>query len=618
MVRKECVSDTNLNLNVIIDENFIRSADERLICNCGYDEIDYIEEIMDNNTKNEIRKIDPSYLRNRYDRLGCSMCNMKDSKNCLSGKKEDDKDENIKEKVYQMYDNPNNEDEKEDKNSEKNKEINQNGDVYVENNCKTIEKEESESKGFVEISNSTVDHTTNVIENFRTNIEYLQENEEDSIKIAIKKTIDNKEHKKDEFLKEASLVEVIIETTESSSKDDVDFPKYSGSSDEIYKSEMFESHEICDNESNELSSSIINKIKEQFQTLKLVNDLKELGYEHDSFSTQIEEDSGESIAIRPNASSDYLDNEDSDNIINEYEEEMGEFKIIKNDMNDKDYIFASSNDNLRNRILSQNKIQMKVNRFHLEDSSHIGKISTECINTIELQEESEKSNNLSLFYETKERLNKRECLKIETPNTKKFIIDSQNTQMNIEDCYKINDLRTSILIGKIEKRGGNNKYQDNYFQLRGNNFICYNGSKLRSSNDRRPIQQNYDLYLEESPEFFYTKKYILNILECRLFLVKNDTLRKNIISRMLLVCLRPEDDLIEITHEIHDIKETCGEFDIYLNSINGITKITLPVLEFALQHNDAIYFYRVKEITNFLKWIIALGVRQGKFRTPSY
>lgn len=264
-----------------------------------------------------------------------------------------------------------------------------------------------------------------------------------------------------------------------------------------------------------------------------------------------------------------------------------------------------------------NKLPTKVNRYKVNMYSNSKKNSSNSNvsirkPTIEVKEKTKEELKQEVF-EIAEQIAYDKGQKSDTnlKTVERFVLDKPILTHNIDECLQIDDLKTANLIGRIHKKGGNRKYQNNLFHIKKGFFVCYNSKKYKISEINQPDIINFEMINPDDTEYFMKPKYIFLIKHLKIFLVINGHL-KQWFSKLRSFCVENEQNLIEITNKnIENIIETTDGFKVVLSSatITGSMYIEVPLLEFALQYGDGYYFYRPNSTNSFLRWIFAIKNR---------
>lgn len=194
---------------------------------------------------------------------------------------------------------------------------------------------------------------------------------------------------------------------------------------------------------------------------------------------------------------------------------------------------------------------------------------------------------------------------------RKFVVDQEERYLKIEEVIKLNDLKYRNLMGKIYKKGGNGKYQYNWFTLKKNFFTCYNGKGIKANSDTFPSDRDWDFKDPEDETLFFKRKYTIDLLNAGIYLVKQP---------VYMGCIRwgsnPDEDLIDITEDTKIIRITPvkNHFLISLKKNLVKTEIKMSTLDFALKANGETYFYRSEDMDGFLGWMVAFAFRQGRIK----
>lgn len=194
---------------------------------------------------------------------------------------------------------------------------------------------------------------------------------------------------------------------------------------------------------------------------------------------------------------------------------------------------------------------------------------------------------------------------------RKFVIDQEEKYLAIEGVIKLNDLKYKNLIGKVYKKGGNGRYQYNWFTLRQSFFTCYEGKGYKAMASSAASERDGDLQDPENSTQFFKRKYTIDLLSAKVYLAPQP---------VRMGCIRwgsaSEDDLIDITEKTKVIRVTPvkNHFIVSLKKNLVKTEVKMRTLDFALQSNGETYFYRTRDIDGFLGWLVAFAFRQGRIK----
>lgn len=194
---------------------------------------------------------------------------------------------------------------------------------------------------------------------------------------------------------------------------------------------------------------------------------------------------------------------------------------------------------------------------------------------------------------------------------RRFVIGTEDVQIKMKDVFTLHDFKSKVIVGELYKRGNNGYYKKNWFLLRENFFTCFNGKKIRCLPGTMPQERLGDIEHPEDPLYFLTRKYTLDLFNCRLMLSKS---RKR---RDIFTCysetIPAEADLVDITDlVIFSIQECVTGYKIVLKREGSHAEVTLNCLNFCIKSNDGYRFYKMETIDEFLKWIIAFKFRLGQ------
>lgn len=201
-----------------------------------------------------------------------------------------------------------------------------------------------------------------------------------------------------------------------------------------------------------------------------------------------------------------------------------------------------------------------------------------------------------------------------SPNhVKRFIVTSKIQVYKMKDIVAINDLKTSVIRDQIHKKGRNSNFQYNWMQLRDSIFTIYNG-KIEELSDKFK-EDNGDLICPDNENMFLTRKYTIDVKNFQIHIMLNTEFRNSFLAR--LNCRRRNCQTIDISDKnIKSILPFGKEYKVIIKNEQSECIYIIPFLEFALVKGDEIYSYRVDSINAFLKWILAIELRQGKVKWP--
>lgn len=206
------------------------------------------------------------------------------------------------------------------------------------------------------------------------------------------------------------------------------------------------------------------------------------------------------------------------------------------------------------------------------------------------------------------------CTAEKIPNQiKRFVIPGKIPIFKINDIIAINDLKMSIIRDKIHKRGRNDKFQYNWIQLKDTFLTCYNGN-LNDFNDTFK-EANGDLTCPDDQSVFLTRKYMIDLREYQIHIGSNVELKNGIFSYFGV--RRSCSKTVDISDKnIKNVMPYGKEYRIVIKDGQSETMYYIPFLEFGLVKGNEIYSYRVENINTYLKWILAIKLRQGKVGWP--
>lgn len=194
---------------------------------------------------------------------------------------------------------------------------------------------------------------------------------------------------------------------------------------------------------------------------------------------------------------------------------------------------------------------------------------------------------------------------------RKFVIETDNIVIHMNDVLKLTDLRNRTIIGKLSKRSTKGYYTENWVTLRENLFSCYNSKFNKITSTTIPNERNGDIENPEDPNTFLTRKYSIDILQSRLYLCKKKG--KSGFFTCYSEDIPAETDLVDITNlVIHSIDESSFGYKVSLQKDNYRAEITLNCLNFGIKTNDGYRFFKLNNVGEFLKWIIAFKFRLGQ------
>lgn len=194
---------------------------------------------------------------------------------------------------------------------------------------------------------------------------------------------------------------------------------------------------------------------------------------------------------------------------------------------------------------------------------------------------------------------------------RRFYFGSSGSLANIETCLRINDLRYSTLYGKMYMKEGKGRYKSHWFQLNGPNLSCFGNKKHPISQFHVPNEVAGDIIHPEENDYFLIRKLALNIFESRVYLVKNKATCLGAFKCSLF--FQDEfPELLDITEsKIVNVGKS-GKYYVIDISSENLTTVSIPALEFALENAGAYVFFKVADPDVFIRWLIALSFRQGR------
>lgn len=194
---------------------------------------------------------------------------------------------------------------------------------------------------------------------------------------------------------------------------------------------------------------------------------------------------------------------------------------------------------------------------------------------------------------------------------RKFVIETDNIVIPMANVLKLTDLRNRTIIGKLSKRSTKGYYTENWVTLRENLFSCYNSQLNKITSTIIPNERNGDIENPEDPSTFLTRKYSIDLLQSRIYLCKKKG--KSGIFTCYSENIPAETDLVDITNlVIYSIDETTFGYKVSLQKDNYRAEIILNCLNFGIKTNDGYRFFRLDNVGEFLKWIIAFKFRLGQ------
>ncbi|KAG0440733.1 hypothetical protein DMUE_1527 [Dictyocoela muelleri] len=330
------------------------------------------------------------------------------------------------------------------------------------------------------------------------------------------------------------------------------------------------------------------------------------------------------------------------------EDHKDDFKVVQtflpNNQADSSiikYDFPSKNLYSRNffeNISTLNKPKIKINKFKVNSNEKIVKTG-KFINYSKLKG---KDLRFEIIEEAEKRLNRKDTFH------NKIVIDKKPVVF-IDESYKFSDLK-GVLIGQLKKKGRNGVFKENWFCMKDAKLTCFNGKENKltqnlenrnlitgHNNDNERLENRFNhlyqalnvnlanniinshlnenitdnddiLICPTNPSCYLTQKYTLNLKDCRIYLVKN---------RYNFFCREIDNELFDITDfNIKNVIHEGKNYEIFLKNNNVEMNFKIPILEFALSSHGVYYYYRPKDITSFLKWMISIYHRMGKINIP--
>lgn len=199
----------------------------------------------------------------------------------------------------------------------------------------------------------------------------------------------------------------------------------------------------------------------------------------------------------------------------------------------------------------------------------------------------------------------------------RYVVSEKEKIRMMKDVVSINDMKFNIIYDKVYKKGNNNMYQKNWFRLKDSTLTCYNGKSYEVSSESIPNEQEGDIVHPENQGRYLTRKYVIELKKCMLLISLSETMTSSFFNRMNCRSRR-EMNYIDLTGR--NIRQVCrlgNEYKIITKDSDGKEHShVVPFLEFAVQHNENLYILKFEEPTAFLKWILAIELRQGKAVWP--
>lgn len=180
------------------------------------------------------------------------------------------------------------------------------------------------------------------------------------------------------------------------------------------------------------------------------------------------------------------------------------------------------------------------------------------------------------------------------------------TAISMTETVEYTDLIDREIYDKLEKRTTRGSLTTNYVKLINNEFICYR-SKQISTSKISPEETVFQLPYVQG--FCYPLKYKINLIDSKLYIVTG----KPEYYSSIFCCYKPKINK-NIFHEITDtkIQNVIKTGDKYYVSFESNDKCGLAVvndLEFVIFKDDEYYWFKVSDITEYIKWISALQGR---------
>ncbi|RVD92892.1 hypothetical protein TUBRATIS_005880 [Tubulinosema ratisbonensis] len=195
---------------------------------------------------------------------------------------------------------------------------------------------------------------------------------------------------------------------------------------------------------------------------------------------------------------------------------------------------------------------------------------------------------------------------------KKFYLENLPPIALIDSSLRLNDLRHSILFGKLHIKEGNNERKTYWFELKGNFFTCFHDRETKITTFIVPNELNGDVIHPKNKDVFLSKKFQINIYESKVFIVKNK-IKWAYFFRCPFFARQDFPEMIDITDKkvIRYIKKG-SVFDLEITTDSGLISVKVPSLEFALENNGNYVFFQVENPDVFLKWLTAFSFKQGR------
>lgn len=194
---------------------------------------------------------------------------------------------------------------------------------------------------------------------------------------------------------------------------------------------------------------------------------------------------------------------------------------------------------------------------------------------------------------------------------RKFVIETDQSVINIKDILKLNDLKNRTIIGQILKRSSKGYYTENWVSLRETFFTCYNSKPHKKSSSCVMNERNGDIEHPLDSSQFLTRKYSIDLLYSKLYVSKNRG--KSSIFSCFSEAIPAEEDLVDITDVVvTNVKESTMGYTLTLKKEDRNAEINLNCLNFALKTNDGYRFFKVKNLTEYLTWNVAYRFRKNQ------
>lgn len=191
---------------------------------------------------------------------------------------------------------------------------------------------------------------------------------------------------------------------------------------------------------------------------------------------------------------------------------------------------------------------------------------------------------------------------------RKFVIETEESIINIKDILKFSDMKNKIIVGKVKKMSSKGYFTENWISLRESFMSCYNSKSHKKSSTCLMNEKNGDLEHPEDPTCFLTKKYTIDLLSSQVFICKNK--KKGGLLSCYSISNPDEDDLVDLSDKIIvDIKKSIKGYIFYLKKDSKILEVPAETLNFQIKTVDGYRFFTIDDLTEYIAWNVIYRFR---------